>query len=156
MTLASVVSHFQANSLGQPTKSADPHSAAITPPFSNEWKRHQQASRRSPAWFVATSPCIFSPPDRFWCVRGGWFHSQVVTMGRTDLPTASLHLRPQATSLLPPHCSTSSQPSVGVWYFHYSHHTPDYEELEFLSDSSCRFFKNMILISFHNKNTLFI
>lgn len=116
MTLASIASRFQANSLGQPTESADPRPAPL-PSATNEKdiSRHREGRPHGPLWPRRVSFPLLTGSDasgvagssaRWW----GW-------AGRT-FPPASLHSRPQATSLLPP---LSFQPSEELEYLKFKH-----------------------------------
>lgn len=116
MTLASIASRFQANSVGQPTESADPHPAPL-PSATNEKdiSRHREGRPPGPLWPRSVSFPLLTGSDasgaagssaRWW----GW-------AGRT-FPPASLHSRPQATSLLPP---LSCQPSEELEFLDFEH-----------------------------------
>lgn len=116
MTLASIASRFQANSLGQPTESADPHPAPL-PSATNEKdiSRHREGRPPGPLWPHSVSFPLLTGSDasgggagasaRWW----GW-------AGRT-FPPASLHSRPQATTPPPP----SFQPSEELEFLDFKH-----------------------------------
>lgn len=126
MTLASIASHFQANSLGQPTKSADPLSAAITPPFRQLMKK-TSAGTEKVARLVCCDLAVSLFPSWRVLMRQGWLVPRPGGDDGQDGPShsiASLAASGDITHTPPPppytHCSTSSQPSAGVWYFHHT------------------------------------